>query len=38
MSNRYKNAIHNIIIHPLAGFCWLFGWEKTGDWLHNIEF
>lgn len=32
---RLANAWHNIVIHPVAGVCWLFGFERWGDWLHN---
>lgn len=32
---RLKNAWHNIVLHPLAGVCWLCGWQKGGDWIHG---
>lgn len=32
---RLRNAWHNIVIHPLAGVCWLIGWQSAGDWLHG---
>ena len=33
--HRLRMARHNIIAHPIAGICWLVGWEKVGDWFHN---
>ncbi len=33
--HRWLNAWHNIVIHPLAGVCWLLGFERWGDWLHG---
>jgi len=35
MMQRLRNAWHNIVIHPLAGACWLFGLEALGDWIHG---
>jgi hypothetical protein len=32
---RLKNAWHNIVIHPVAGVLWLFGFETWGDWVHG---
>ncbi len=32
---RLLNFRHNVIAHPIAGFLWLFGCEKWGDWVHN---
>lgn len=32
---RWRNARHNLIAHPLAGLCWLLGYEQWGDWIHD---
>lgn len=35
MRRRLLHAWHNIVIHPLAGLCWLFGFEDAGDAIHG---
>ena len=35
MLQRFKNAWHNIVLHPTAGMCWLLGFQKAGDWVHG---
>lgn len=32
---RLVNARHNLIAHPVAGVCWLFGFQRLGDWIHE---
>lgn len=32
---RWRNLRHNLVIHPIAGMLWFFGYEKAGDYLHD---
>lgn len=34
---RFSNAWHNIVLHPLAGLCWLLGFKTWGDRLHGED-
>lgn len=34
--NKLMWFIHNTISHPIAGFLFLFGLDKAGDWVHDI--
>jgi hypothetical protein len=27
--------IHNMLGHPIAGFFWMLGFDKVGDWIHD---
>jgi len=35
VSYRLRMAWHNIVVHPIAGICWLLGFERLGDWIHG---
>ncbi len=28
--------VHNVVFHPLAGLCWVLGWDRLGDALHGL--
>jgi len=32
----FRFLVHNILIHPLAGFAWFVGLASVGDWLHSL--
>jgi hypothetical protein len=34
---RISNAIHNCVLHPVAGVLWLLGSERMGDFIHDID-
>lgn len=35
---RIKLALHNIIGHPLMEVCYIFGFRRLGNWVHNTLF
>ena len=32
---KLNNFIHNCVLHPLMGLCYLLGMQKLGDWVHG---
>lgn len=28
--------LHNLIGHPIAGILWALGFNKQGDWVHDV--
>jgi hypothetical protein len=34
---RFKNAFHNVVLHPIAGLLWLLGLQRAGDWFHGTN-
>jgi hypothetical protein len=33
---RFSYLIHNMIGHPIAEIFWIMGFEKAGDYIHDI--
>ena len=32
----FKWTLHNMVAHPLSEIMYLFGLQKTSNWLHDI--
>lgn len=27
--------VHDVLVHPVCGWCWILGLQRIGDWLHE---
>ncbi len=35
VTKRLGFLVHDVLAHPFCGFCWIFGLESLGNWVHD---
>ncbi len=36
LPERFHWTIHNLVAHPLSEILYQFGFERTGNWVHDV--